>query len=264
VAKFSSNGKGNGHDGDNGRGHDQHGNGNGYGHIKHHEAPEPPPPDYTDNKITVVTDDGRATMAFDTFAAALQYSNDGDTLQVGAGTYNEIFELNEDVTILGEAGSVLSGANFVTTVGQQATIELLTGASGATISGLTVVAISDDGGVGGNAISNEYGVVVSNVDLTGNTFSAGTNTSGAVVYLNPGASDFDLVGNTFVGPALNGPFLGLDVNNGFGPADADINVLNNRFGNNATAYPEVEIFGDPGRTEVTFIGNTGVDGMVWA
>ena len=257
MAVNSSNGNGYGHDRGNGRGHEEHGNGNGYGHVKHGDGTVPSP-DYTDGQITVVTDDGRETMSFSTFAEALGYADNGDTLQVGAGTYSELIELNKDVTILGEAGAVISGAGFESTTAQQTTIELLSGASGSTISGLTVVAVS-----GGNAVSNEFGVQVSNVDLTGNTFSAGSNTSGALVYLNPGASDIDITGNTFEGPSLVGPLLGLDVTDGYGPTDADIDITGNTFGDNAGGYPEVEIFNDLQKTEVTLTGNTGIDSLTY-
>lgn len=244
-----------GHNGaGNGNGHVQHGNGNGYGHDKHPVPPPPPPPNYEDGKITLIGANGQEIGKFATFAAALAAAQNGDTLQVGAGVFKEVFTLEKDVTIIGEKGAILDGSGFSASIATAATIELGGGADGSTISGLQIVAIQ-----GGNAVTNEFGVEVNNVVLTNNTFSAGANISGAVVYFNPGASNIDIIGNEFQGEFLvNSPLLGLDVSNGFGPTDADIDVTGNNFGPTpASTYAEVEIFNDSGG-EVTLTSNTGL------
>lgn len=78
---------------------------------KHHTPEPPPPPDYVYGVITVVNVDGTADGQFATFAEALAVSENGDTLQVGAGTYAEVIDLNESVTILTEDGAVLDGSS---------------------------------------------------------------------------------------------------------------------------------------------------------
>ena len=73
---------------------------------------------------------GSLTKEFTTFAEALAYSDDGDTLQVGAGTYNEVIDLDESVTIVGEEGAILDGSSFATEISATSTIELFDGFSG--------------------------------------------------------------------------------------------------------------------------------------
>ncbi|MXQ14637.1 hypothetical protein [Microvirga makkahensis] len=213
-----------------------------------------PEPDFTDGVITVVKDEeGGVTLSFATFAEALAYSDDGDTLQVGAGVYNEVIDLDESVTILGEEGAILDGSGFVTEIDTTSTIELFDGFSGGSISGLTVKAVQD-----GNAVVTITGEAVTDVTLEGNTFDAGDNTTGPLVYLNPDADSFVFESNVFAGTALTGsPLLGIEANN--------VQVLNNTFGEVAGTYPKVEIFpGSDGLTsDVELAGNIGLgDGSV--
>jgi len=207
-------------------------------------------PDFTDGVITVVKDEeGGLTQSFATFAEALAYSDDGDILQVGKGTYTEAIDLDESVTILGEEGAILDGSGITADAGTQGTIELFDGFSGGSISGLSVTAVT-----GGNAVVSIYGEAVSDVTLEGNTFDAGANTSGAVVYLNSGALDFNIEDNVFQGPSLNGsPLLGIEADN--------VQVSGNVFGEVAGSYDKVEVFpGLDGTTEdVVFTANTGLD-----
>jgi hypothetical protein len=206
--------------------------------------------DFADGIITVVKDeDDGGAQSFATFAEALAYSDDGDTLQVGAGTYRETFELDESVTIIGEAGAILDGSGVTADAGTQSTIELFDGFSGGSIAGLTVTAVQ-----GGNAVVSIYGEAVSDVTLEGNTFDAGANTAGAVVYLNAGGFDFEIDGNTFIGAELtNSPLLGIE-------ADT-VQVTGNVFGSTPGPYEQVEVFaGINGTTDdVVFEGNTGLD-----
>jgi nitrous oxidase accessory protein NosD len=209
-----------------------------------------PEPDFTDGVITVVKDEGGDTQSFATFAEALAYSDDGDTLQVGAGIYKEAIDLDESVTIVGEEGAVLDGSEITVSAGTQATIELFDGFSGGSISGLTVTAVQD-----GNAVVSITGEAVSDVTLEGNTFSAGENTSGSVVYLNSGALDFEIEGNVFEGAQLAGsPLLGIEADN--------VEVTDNIFGETDGSYAKVEVFaGTDGSTEdVVLTGNKGLDG----
>jgi hypothetical protein len=133
------------------------------------KAQPEPEPDFTDGVITVVKDEeGGLTQSFATFAEALTYSDDGDTLQVGKGTYAEAIDLDERVTIVGEEGAILNGSGITADAGTQGTTELFDGFSGGSISGLTVTAVQ-----GGNAFVSVYGEAVSDVTFEGNTFDAG-------------------------------------------------------------------------------------------
>jgi hypothetical protein len=207
----------------------------------------PPPVDFQDGVITVIKDEG-GTQTFTTFADALAYSDDGDTLQVGAGTYREAFDLAERVTIIGEAGAVIDGSGVTTGVATTSTIELFSGLSGGSISGLKIVAVG-----GGNAVASIIGEAVHGVSLTGNTFDAGANTAGALVYLNPGADGFVIENNSFDGAALSAsPLLGVEGDN--------VQVTGNSFGPVEGSYAKVEIFsGLDGQTaDIVLTGNTGL------
>jgi hypothetical protein len=205
--------------------------------------------DFADGVITVVKDEG-GTETFATFADALAYADDGDTLQVGQGVYAEAIDLDESITIVGEAGAVIDGSSIAVSAGTQATIELFDGFSGGSISGLEVIAVN-----GGNAVVSIIGEAVVDVDLTGNTFDGGDNALGAVVYLNPGAVDVLIEGNIFEGASLtSSPLLGIEGDN--------ILVEGNTFGETAGTYPKVEVFaGTDGTTDdVVLVGNSGLDG----
>ena len=218
---------------------------------------EPQPVDFEDGVITVVKDEeGGVTQSFATFAEALAYADDGDTLQVGAGTYAEAIDLDERVFIVAEEGAVLDGSTIATDAGTTSTIELFDGFSGGSISGLEVVAVE-----GGNALVSIIGEVVEGVSLTGNTFDAGANTLGSVVYLNPGADTLVFNENTFEGALLTGsPLLGVEGDN--------VQVTDNEFGETPQTYPKVEVFnGADGMTsDVVLTGNTGLDDndVFWA
>ena len=218
--------------------------------VARNKAQHEPENDFTDGVITVVKDEG-GTQTFDSFAEALVYSNDVDTLQVGKGTYTETFALDERVTIVGEQGAILDGSKVAN--GSLATIDLLDGSSGSTISGLEIIAVE---GQFGSALTSNVNNDVNNVKLTNNTFNAGVNTSGSLVYLNPGSDGFVIDGNTFQGAALTGsPLLGIEGD--------DIIVTNNDFGDVAGTYPKVEVFeGANGTTDdVKLVGNTGIDNL---
>lgn len=77
-----------------------------FAHEKGGEDTTPAVVDFEDGVITVVHADGVVVGAYETFADALEAAADGDTLQVGAGTYEEEFELTKDVTIAGEEGAI--------------------------------------------------------------------------------------------------------------------------------------------------------------
>ena len=204
-------------------------------------------PDFADGVITVINADGD-TDTFTTFADALIFAEDGAVLQVGQGTYEEAFELNESVTIVGENGAIVDGSGIAPTAGTQSTIELFEGFSGGSISGLTVVAIE-----GGNAVLSIFGEAVDDITLEGNTFDAGQNTAGSLVYFNPEATNVDIIDNVFEGALLAAsPFLGIEADN--------VLVKHNHFGDHPDTYPEVEIFeGANGTTEdVVLVGNTGL------
>lgn len=190
-----------------------------------------PPVDFEDGVITVVKDEeGGVTQTFATFAEALAYADDGDTLQVGAGTYEEAFDLDESVSIIGEEGAVIDGSGFMASPGTQGTIELFDGFSGGEISGLTIVAVE-----GGQAVLNPTGQALEDVLLSNNLFDAGENTSGSLVYLNPGADGIVFDGNTFQGDALiNSPLLGIEGDN--------VQVSGNTFNSADGGYYEVEVF----------------------
>ena len=131
----------------------------------------------------------------------------------------------------------------------QATVELFDGFSGGSISGLTITAVQ-----GGNAIVSIYGEAVNDVTLANNTFDAGANTLGAVVYLNSGVINFEVEGNEFLGANLTAsPLLGIEADN--------VQVTNNTFGEVAGSYSRIEVFaGLDGTTDdVVFAGNTGFD-----
>jgi hypothetical protein len=188
--------------------------------------------DFEDGVIKVVKADG-TSQTFTTFADALAFSEDGDTLQVGAGVYTEAFDLDESVTIVGEAGAVVDASAIAASAGTQGTIQLFDGFSGGSIEGLTLVAVD-----GGNALVSIIGQAITDVALTGNTFDAGDNTAGSVVYLNPGVDGAQIEGNTFAGAALtDSPLLGVEADN--------VTVVGNTFGETPGPYVKVEVFGGP-------------------
>lgn len=208
---------------------------------------EPPVVDFEDGVITVVKDEG-GTQSFATFADALAYSDDGDTLQVGSGVYSEAIDLDEQVTIVGEAGAVLDASGIAASAGTQAAVELFDGFSGGSISGLEIVAVQ-----GGGAVHSIFGEAVSDVTLSGNEFDAGANTAGSLVYLNPDATGFVFEDNVFEGAALaDSPLLGIEGD--------DVQVLNNTFGDTPGTYAKVEIFpGADGTTDdIVLVGNSGL------
>lgn len=212
------------------------------------KSTEPPPVDFEDGVITVVKDEG-GSESFTTFADALAYADDGDTLQVGAGTYAEAFDLDEQVQIVGEEGAVIDGSAIAVSAGTQATIELFDGFSGGSISGLEIVAVD-----GGGAVQSIYGEAVTDVTLSDNLLDAGDNTAGSLVYLNPDASGFVFEGNTFEGAALaDSPLLGIEAD--------DVQIVDNTFGVTPGPYAKVEVFdGADGTTDdVVFSGNIGLD-----
>jgi hypothetical protein len=217
--------------------------------VARNKDQSPPEPDYTDGVITVVKDEG-GTQVFDTFADALAFSNDGDTLQVGQGTYAEAFELDESVTIVAEDGAVLDGSGIIANAtGSTSTIEVYDGFSGGSISGLNVVAVQN-----GSAVETIIGQDVNDVTLEDNIFDGGDNTAGSVVYLNPGADRFVFDSNSFQGAKLTGsPLLGIEGDT--------VTVSNNVFGDVAGDYPKVEVFDGPnGMTDdVVFTNNTGLN-----
>lgn len=208
----------------------------------------PPPPDFKDGVITVVSADG-ATHEFTTFSDALASAAAGDTLQVGAGIYKEAIDLTVPVHIVGESGAILDGSGFKADAGTQATVELFGGFSGGSISGLDIQAVA-----GGGAVQSIYGEDLNGLTLSGDTFDAGTNTAGSLVYLNPNTTTVTLDGNTFIGSSLaDSPLLGIEADN--------VQVTHNTFGDTVGTYPSVEIFdGANGTTtDVQLVGNTGLD-----
>lgn len=208
-----------------------------------------PEPDFADGVITVVNADG-TTAQFATFGEALAYSDDGDILQVGMGTYSEAFELDESVTIVGETGAVLDGSSIVgNATGFTSTIEVYDGFSGGSISGIEVVAVQ-----GGSAFETITGEAVNDISLQDNTFDAGANSAGSLVYFNPGTTNAEVVGNTFEGALLAAsPFLGIEADN--------VLVSGNDFGEHPDSYVEVEVF--PGlnlsTADVELVGNSGLE-----
>lgn len=212
------------------------------------KQPDLPPVDFEDGVIRVVKDEG-GTQTFATFADALAYADDGDTLQVGAGIYAEAINLDERVSIVGEQGAVLDGSGIVASAGTQGTLQLFDGFSGGSVSGLEVVAVDD-----GNALVTIIGQEIEDVDLVGNIFDAGDNTAGSLVYLNPGADGFVVEGNTFEGEALAAsPLLGIEGDN--------VEVTDNTFGETPETYAKLEIFNGPNgvSTDIVLVGNVGLD-----
>ncbi|WP_172124338.1 DUF4214 domain-containing protein [Devosia sp. 919] len=160
----------------------------------------------------------------------------GDTIYIGAGTYNETITLNKQLTIVGQDGAIIDGG-----AGGASTITIGEGANGTVITGLTVFATD-----GGNAIYTPN-ADVDNVTISGNTFDAGDNTGGPLAYLNPGADGWVFENNEFRGAFLTAsPLLGFDSNTG-------IDVYNNFFAHDSGPYAAIEVFGG----EVEFVGNTG-------
>lgn len=206
------------------------------------------PIDIADGLITVVKADG-TKQSFATFAEALDFSADGDTLYVGKGTYAEAVNLDEKVTIIGEAGAVVDASGLTADAGTQGTFQLFEGFSGGSIKGLQVIAV----GGGGNALVSIIGQTITGVSLTNNTFNAGANTAGSVVYLNPGVDGAVIEGNTFEGATLtDSPLLGVEGDN--------VQVTTNTFGLTPGEYAKVEIFvGANGTNEdIVLTGNVGL------
>lgn len=205
-------------------------------------------PDFTDGVVTVINADGTKAGEFATFADALAQAGDGSTLEVGAGTYKEAISLKSDIHIVGESGAILDGSGIATTAGTQATVQLFSGFSGGSISGLDIVAVQ-----GGGAVQSIIGETISDVSLQGNTFDAGSNELGSVVYFNPTVTGVTLEGNTFEGSSLTGsPLLGIEADN--------VQVTQNTFGDTAGTYASVEIFAgaDGSTSDVVLVGNTGL------
>lgn len=157
---------------------------------------------------------------------------------LGGGVHNETLNIMSKVNIEGVGGAVLTGSG-------QSTITLYDAADGSTISNLKIVATPTSGG---SALVSAYGPEIKNVTLSGNTFDAGYNTAGSVVYLNPGADGWVIKNNTFVGQHLTAsPLLGIQ--------GSGHQITGNSFGAVGGSYPKVESF----TPSVVFSGNTGLE-----
>lgn len=216
--------------------------------VAKHHGDDGQTTDFKDGVITVVSTDG-TTHEFTTFADALATAVNGDTLQVGAGTYAEAIDLHAQVKIIGETGAILDGSAILADAGTQATVELFGGFSGGSITGLDIIAVN-----GGGAVQSIIGETVDGVTLQQDTFDAGDNTRGALVYFNPGTTNVVVDGNTFTGAKLDAsPMLGTEADN--------VTISHNIFGDTTGNYATVEIFpGEDGvTTDVSLIGNIGLD-----
>jgi hypothetical protein len=211
----------------------------GIGHLVREVArdktvPEPEP-DFTDGVITVVHADGSESDVYTTFEAALAATDTlaGDTLQVGAGTYKETINLTEQLHIVGEEGAILDGSSFETSVGLQSTVQLFSGSSRGSIEGLEIIAVQD-----GGAVQSITGEAISEFTLADNTFDAGANTAGSLVYFNEGTASAIVTDNAFEGAFLAGsPFLGSEA------TDINLIVTGNEFPTDeAGTYVDVEVF----------------------
>jgi Ca2+-binding RTX toxin-like protein len=146
---------------------------------------------------------GQLVATFGTIQAAIDASANGETIVVAAGTYNEVINVNKDVTIVGpNAGK--SGSDV--TRGAEAVIKgAYMSADGATLNGLKV---SYDGTfVGGNPtailVGND-GVTLTNLVIDGIDQSA---SSGIVTITNAGVTGLaisnNLITDFFWGAYLN-------------------------------------------------------------
>ncbi|MCW5721255.1 MAG: hypothetical protein KIS86_08945 [Devosia sp.] len=157
-------------------------------------------------------------------SSAIGLSGTGNTILLGKGQHQESLTINKQVVIKGVNEAIL-----VSNGGQQ-TIALVDGADGSVFQGLKILASSN-----GSAIVNNYGQDVRDVSFINNIFDAGSNVTGPLVYLNPGADGWVFNGNQFLGSYLNGsPLLGIEGNGHL--------VTGNKFGAVAGGYPQLESF----------------------
>jgi len=207
-------------------------------------------PDAGANEVIIVRNDAevQSFTGATSIQDAINAAQEGDTIVIGAGEYDQTFTVDKSLTIVGEEGAVIDGSGFAATPALKSTILLTEGFSGGSISNLEVVAVQN-----GNALLTAIGDEVQDVTVEDSTFDAGANTQGSVVYLNPAASDFTFEGNTFLGEDLEiSPLLGIQGDN--------VTVTGNVFGDTAGDYPEVEVFagGDGVTTDVVILGNIGL------
>jgi hypothetical protein len=185
--------------------------------------------------ITVVNADNTVQGTYTSFADALAAAEttDGDTLQVGAGTYAETINLTEQLHIVGEEGAILDGSSFTTSAGLQSTGQLFSGSSGGSIEGLEIIAVQQ-----GGAVQSITGQAISEFTLADNTFDGGANTAGSLVYFNEGTASAIVTDNAFEGAFLElSPFLGSEA------TGINLIVTGNEFPTNeAGTYFDIEVF----------------------
>lgn len=168
-------------------------------------------------------------------AQTIAVANENKIL-LGGGVHNETLNIMSKVNIEGVGGAILKGAG-------SSTILLYDQADGSQITNLKIFATTN-----GAALESAAGPEVKNVILSGNTFDAGSNSVGSLVYLNPGADGWVIKNNTFVGTALTGsPLLGIE--------GAGHLITDNVFGQVGGGYTKVESF----TPSVVFSGNTGLE-----
>lgn len=209
-------------------------------------------PDAGDDQVLLVRDGqviGAPYTSDTSIQDAIDAAEEGDTIVIGAGTYNQTVVLDKSLNIVGEEGATIDGSGFTTSTSLQSTILLADGFSGGSITNVDVIAVEQ-----GNAVLTAIGDDVTNVTLEHNVFSAGDNTSGSVVYLNPDASKFTFEGNMFEGEELAAsPLLGIEAD--------DVTVTGNTFGDTVGTYASVEVFAgnDSSTADVVLLGNVGLD-----
>lgn len=209
-------------------------------------------PDAGDNQVLLVHDGevvGSPYTSATSIQDAINAAQAGDTIVIGSGTYDQTVVLDKSLNIVGEEGATIDGSGFSTSTSLQSTILLADGFSGGSITNVDVIAVDQ-----GNAVLTAIGDDVTNVTLEDNVFSAGDNTSGSVVYLNPDATNFTFEGNTFEGVDLaSSPLLGIEADN--------VTVTGNTFGDTAGTYASVEVFegNNDSTADVVLLGNVGLD-----
>jgi hypothetical protein len=177
--------------------------------------------------ITVTTADGSFTATTtvivgdivvdepDKLQIAIEEADAGDTIAVAAGSYNEALTINQDLTLQGADGAILTGGTAIT--GGNVTIEGFTittkGILASGVTGLTIqnnifsnIQTAMEGSPGGSVIGLDVTSASGSIEINNNEFSdiGKENDTGTAIRMVGLSGATTITGNTIQGVTKNG------------------------------------------------------------
>jgi Ca2+-binding RTX toxin-like protein len=217
--------------------------------------------DATAGRVLLVGGDGFASIQ-----AAVNAAQDGDTILIVAGVYDENVTVDRDITILGanfgKAGNSPTRGNETEITGG---IRFVAGSAGATLDGVSVTGAGFKTAMG---LDRDTGVVIAadGITIINSVLSGDLGQDTRPFSTTNGAQDFHIGGNLVAGWAQGG-YVVLSTSgtiegnifngNGNGVITESITVIitGNTFGNSAGAHVVPLPFGDVDVTDVVFDNN---------